>query len=292
MRINIIGDGSAGQRHARILGSLGHVCTILGPDQASPVQHPAAEAVVIASPPETHKLYLSWFWGKCPILCEGPVTWVGDQRFIERTFYAHKFPGPDGPVNFKEPLPPGLCHMVASNWRFTPQMQGLKKKLEGKDPVIAHFWFDYDLAKWRPDVDYRTTCYYTTGIDYINLHSVDLAFYLFGPAKEVHVVKQHTGKSLGVDALGMVIHHASGTISTVNSSWHAANFQFGLRLVTADGTAEEVGWSSPQDDSICNVSYEEMVKHWLAAIEKNDCQVSPSLLDGFRAFKALQGEVV
>lgn len=274
MNINIVGDGSAGKRHARLLGERGHLCFIYGPDKASPIQHGPCDAVVIASPPDTHKLYLSWYWDKhplVPILCEGPVTWMGKENF------GRKFGSP--------------C-MTASNWRFVPQVQAIKTKMQGHC-VHANFWFDYDLAKWRPDIDYRTSCYYTSGIDLINLHSVDLAFYFFGPAKEIHVVKQQTGKSLGYDAVGLLIHHQSGTISTVNSSWHAAQFQFGFRMVMADGSYEEAGWTSPKDDSVANTSYAAMIDAWLNAINRDDTQqVSPSLLDGYRAYKALQEEIV
>jgi hypothetical protein len=264
MRINVIGNGSAGQRHARILGARGHHCTILGPEQANPVQHPECDACVIATPPETHKLYISWYWDRCPILCEGPVTWIGDMN--------------------------PLVHMTASNWRFNPAVQDLRRVLN--DPVIGHFYFDYDLAKWRPDVDYRTTCYYTSGIDMINLHSVDLAFYLMGPPEALSLAQIRTRKSLGVDGIAMAIQHKT-SISTVNSSWHAARFLFGLRIVELDGKVHEVSWDSPKDDSICNVSYEVMVDTWLEGIKTGVLpDGAPTLLDGYRAYKALQWEIV
>lgn len=267
MLVNVVGNGSAGNRHARLLRERGHVCTILGPDIASPVQHPECSAVVIASPPETHKLYLGWYADKAHILCEGPVTYLPPQN--------NKF-----------------VRIVASNWRWVPQVRAIKAKTNHLRGVHANFWFDFDLTKWRPNIDYRTTCYYTSGIDLINLHSVDLAFYFFGPAKEVSVMKQQTGKSLGTDIVGMLIHHTNGTISTVNSSWHASNFQFGFRMVMADGSYEEAGWTSPKDDVVANTSYSEMINAWLKTIEENNTSVSPSLVDGYRAYQALQGVVI
>lgn len=267
LTVNIIGDGSAGRRHARLLSERGHTCTMLGPDKASPVQHPGCDAVVIASPPETHKLYLSWYFDRCPILCEGPVTWYPG----ESDFFSHG--------------------MTASNWRFNPSIQALKKVL--KTPVIGHFFFDYDLTKWRPDVDYRTTCYYTSGIDTINLHSVDLAFHLMGEPNKVCGVMVKSGKSLGIDAVCISLAHKNGSISTVNSSWHAARFLFGLRIVELDGTVHELSWDSPKDDSVCNVSYAAMIDTWLKGIETGTLPPgAPTLLDGYRAYEALQGRVV
>jgi len=269
MHFRIIGDGSAGKRHARLLTERGHTCTILGPDKASPVLHSdglEADGVVIASPPDTHKLYLSWYHDKAHILCEGPVTYLPPQ--------SSKY-----------------IHVVASNWRFNPSVQALKKAL--KTPVIGHFYFDYDLAKWRPDVDYRTTCYYTSGIDMINLHSVDLAFHLLGKPLNVSVAPAITFKSLGIDAIAMAISHPKGCVSTVNSSWHAARFLFGLRIVELDGTVHELSWDSPKDDQIANTSYAAMIDAWLHGIVTGTLPAgAPTLLDGYRAYKALQAEVV
>ena len=266
MKILVIGDGSAGRRHTRLLAERGHQITIIGPEKASPIQHPEHDCIVIASPPETHKLYLSWYHDKAHILCEGPVTWLTPQN-----------------NNF--------VHVTASNWRFTPQIQDLKRAL--KDPVIGHFYFDYDLAKWRTDVDYRTTCYYLSGIDMINLHSVDLAFHLLGAPNKVEGVMVKSGKSLGIDAVCIALAHKNGPISTVNSSWHAARFMFGLRIVELDGTVHELSWDSPKDDSIANTSYAAMIDAWLEGIETGKLPAgAPTLLDGFRAYKALQGRVV
>ena len=275
MNINIIGDGSAGHRHARLLSERGHACTILGPDKASPVQHPECEAVVIASPPESHKLYISWYFGKCHILCEGPVT------------YLPPYPSNQGKLHF-ETFAVFAC-MTASNWRFTPQIQALKKVL--KNPVIGHFFFDYDLAKWRPDVDYRITCYYLSGIDMINLHSVDLCFHLMGKPLDLSTAVVRTGKSLGVDGAILAVQHEK-SLSTVNSSWHAARFMFGLRIVELDGTVHELSWDSPKDDSIANTSYAAMIDAWLEGIKTGKLpKGAPTLLDGFRAAEALQGRV-
>ena len=266
MKINIIGDGSAGRRHARILGARGHHCTVLGPDKASPVQHPEAEAVVIASPPDSHKLYLAWYHTLCPILCEGPVTWAP----------------PPHPIN---------QHLYAANWCFVPAVQALARQCRNKAAVIAHLWFDYDLKIWRKDWDYRVSCYYTDGIDLINHHEIMTAQYVFGPIEEVSVMKSHTGKSLGCDALTMQLLHASGTLTTINSSWHSTQYQRGISVVFDDGSSEYMNWSTPADDGVVNQSYEAVIDAWLTLIQTG-VRTGPSLLQGYKAYMALQGEVV
>lgn len=266
LKINIVGDGSAGQRHARMLRERGHVCTVLGPNTASPVTHPTCDAVVIASPPDTHKLYLSWYHDKCPMLCEGPITW----------------------------MPPfdAYPHMVASNWLFVPQIRALKQQVEDKQPTYAILWFDYDLTKWRPTVDYRTTCYYTSGIDEINHHEVTTALHLFGSAIRVSVEHGHTGKSLGVDYLSMLIRHSNSVCTSICSGWQAAHYTRGIKVMFTDGTSTELGWTSPNDDAVCNTSYSYMIDHWLRAIEREDCGVMPSLQMGYEAWNLLHGRTL
>lgn len=258
MLINIVGDGSAGQRHARMLRARGHVCTVLGPADASPATHPPCDAVVIASPPLTHMLYLSWYWNRAHILCEGPVTW-------------------DVPHS-------AYTHMLAENWLFVPAIRDLHTSPPAV--VTARLHFDYDLARWRPQPwDYRTSCYYTDGIDHINAHEVAIAIYLFGSVERVSIHTTRTGKSLGVDAFAMCITHASGTLTTITSSWHCAQYQRSLEFTRVDGTHEHLSWTTPTDDAVVNQSYEDMLDCWLAARTP-----SPSLALGYRAWRALQGE--
>jgi predicted dehydrogenase len=265
MRINIVGNGSAGRRHARLLEERGHTCTVLGPEVASPVQHPECDAVVIATPPESHKLYLAWYHTLCPILCEGPITW-----------------NPESGIN---------KHMYAANWCFVPAVRALAQKCRNKAAVIAHLWFDYDLKIWRRDWDYRVSCYYTDGIDLINHHEIMTAQYVFGSIKQVSVMKEHTGKSLGCDALTMQLGHTNGTLTTINSSWHSTQYRRGISVVFEDGTSEEMSWTTPTDDGVVNQSYEAVIDSWLSLIQTG-LRTGPTLLDGFRAYEALQGRVV
>lgn len=261
MHILIIGDGSAGKRHARMLGERGHVCTMVGLG----VDHPTSmDAVVIASPPETHEEYL-WAYSDMPLLCEGPVTLLPPVRH---------------PVQ-----------MVAANWYFVRQVQELRRSLQSKRATHAHLYFDYDLAKWRSDIDYKDTCYYTSGIDNINHHEATTALALFGPAERVSVEYGRTGKSRGVDTVAVLIRHTSGTLTTINSSWHAARYHRGISVYYEDGSMCEVGWSSPQDDSVCNWSYGYMLDRWLSAVASGE-PAEPGLALGFAAWRLLHGEVV
>lgn len=268
MNILILGDGSAGRRHARMLRMKGHNVAVMGPLQASPAFHPTdVEACVIATPPDTHAMYLAWYCDKMPVLCEGPVT-------VQVPTQGH-------------------AHMVASNWLFVPQVQALKKRLLTGDarPVQAHLYFNYDLRRWRSDIDYRTTCYFTSGIDYINCHEATTACWLFGPPSKVHTERVHTGLSLGTDAVSVLCRHANGMLTTINSGWHSATYKRGIVVYFDDGSVEELQWNAPLDNSICNDSYDEMLEHWLGAIAGRH-KVIPTMQLGYNGYKMMRGECV
>ena len=266
MKILVLGDGSAGRRHAGHLVARGHEVKVIGPQEDSVGHKPLEwkpEGVVVSTPPEYHKAALE-YWTRSHILCEGPCTFL------------------------PEPSPRAV-RMMASNWRFVPKLKDLKERL--RQPLLASFWFDYDLAKWRAGIDYKKTCYYWSGHDLINVHEVDMAFWFFGPAERVQVEKIFTGKSRACDGFQMQIRHRSGVVSSISSSWHAAQYLRGYQIISKDGSVEEGSWTTPVDDPTVNTSYEAVIDHWLDAIDKGAPLVEPSLEDGFRAYEALQGRV-
>jgi|WetSurMetagenome_2_1015567.scaffolds.fasta_scaffold347723_2 predicted dehydrogenase len=272
MNILIIGDGSAGQRYNRILNGLGHDPLIAGPRGMLEPVYPITrwDGIIIASPPQLHEYHLTFAVGQnAPILCEGPVTW--------NIAYSDKY--------YNCP------HMTASNWRFVHSMQELAARLQDKYIVNAHLYFDYDLARWR-DTNHRKTCYYQEGITRINLHEVDMALWLFGPAERVHVESRSTLKSLGMDAYSMMIKHTSGVLTTIQSSWHSATYRRGIVVQMADGSSEELSWQSPAHDTQINDSYQAVVERWLDAINDWDLTATPSLWDGYLAWQAINGVAI
>jgi predicted dehydrogenase len=261
MNILIIGDGSAGRRYERILKALDYNPTVIGPRDNWEIA--TTDGYIIATPPSMHRIMLLKLIDRQkPILCEGPVTYWEDA--IE------------------------VPNMTASNWRFVHSMRELETRIADKYIVSAHLYFDYDLARWR-DTDYKRTCYYQEGIDRINLHEIDMALWLFGPAERVHVEKRSTLKSMGMDAYSMMIKHHSGVLTTIQSGWHSSVYRRGIVIQLADGSIEELDWQSPADDAQINASYQAVVEEWLRAIVEHDLTATPSLLDGYRAWQAING---
>lgn len=259
LRINVIGDGSAGRRHASILASLGHSVNIIGPGEP----HGRCDAAVIASPPKFHTEHLQLYAPMCPVLCEGPVTWC--------------------------PSKADFVHMIAANWLFVPSIKNLRQLTSEQLVTHAHLWFDYDLALWRgAGWDYKSSCYYDEGLDYINLHEMTTAIFLFGSIKDARVMKRKLDKSLGVDVFCGLFEHSSGVLSTINCGWHANAYNRGIRVFFADGRVDTLNWYSPQHDSIVNQSYRVMVEHWLRCIDGKE-EWWPTLQLGHEAFLAIKG---
>jgi hypothetical protein len=92
-----------------------------------------------------------------------------------------------------------------------------------------------------------------------------------------------------MDAYSMLIKHHSGVLTTIQSGWHASSYQRGCVVQMRDGSREEIAWQSPQDDPQVNASYEAVLDTWLQAIEAWDMTAAPSLLDGYRAYQAING---
>ena len=263
LKILIIGDGSAGRRYERLVQAAGHEATVLGP-RDDPNSVSGADGVIIASPPASHIDHLFYAkYAKLPTLCEGPITLYHP--------------------------PMSVPNMTASNWRFVHSMREFVHRLDGRNPVSAHLWFDHDLYKWRPCQPVQASCYYREGITQINLHEVDMALWMFGPAERVHVESRSTMKSLGMDAYAMTIKHHSGVLTTIQSGWHSSAYRRGCVVQMRDGSVEEINWQSPADDAQVNASYAEVLDTWLYAIENWDLSVTPSLLDGYRAYQAING---
>ena len=264
----VIGDGSAGRRYERLLHERGHVATVWGPRNRGGESKLLQDGVIIASPPSFHMAHLMYAVGQnSPILCEGPVTY--------NIAYSSKY--------YTAPS------MTASNWRFVSSMREFNSRLHGREIVSAHLYFDWDLNLWRPGTPIHSPCYYREGITNINLHEVDLALWMFGPAERVHVESRSTLKSMGMDAYSMMIKHHSGVLTTIQSGWHSKQYRRGVCVQLRDGATEEISWTAPGDNPQVNESYGAVLDTWLDAITNWDLSVSPNLEDGFRAYQAING---
>lgn len=146
MNVIVIGYGSIGSRHARLLGELGHHVAVVSarpvavpnlfPDAATAIARHKPEYVVVANATQLHRDTLSTvrglgYTGK--VLIEKPVF----DRY--------------------ESVPAREAHnaFVAYNLRFSPVIQRLRGILLGEKILSVYAYAGQYLPEWRPTTDYR-----------------------------------------------------------------------------------------------------------------------------------------
>ena len=179
----VIGYGSIGSRHARLLEEMGHQVAVVSrrpgvfahtyPDVRAALDHHAPDYIVVADETARHRATL--------------------QELVEREFA--------GPVLVEKPLwqvgeaalpPHSMSIFVGYVLRFMPAMLALKQRLAGKRILTAEVRACSYLPDWRPGRDYRTTASArraTGGGTLRDLsHDLDYLLWLVGPWRRLSSV--------------------------------------------------------------------------------------------------------
>lgn len=145
-RALVIGYGSIGGRHARLLGELGCEVAIVSRrptdfphlycDLATALSHWQPDYVVIASSTGEH----------VNDICTLAELDFDGMVLVEKPLTSHA-----------QPLPPHrFSHgFVAYNLRFHPLLQAFRQRLRSLDPFALHVTCGSYLPSWRPHSDYR-----------------------------------------------------------------------------------------------------------------------------------------
>lgn len=188
----VVGLGSIGTRHARVLRELGlEVATVSrreGGDYGSITQavataHP--DYMVIATETARHaedlkELAQAGFDGKV---------------LVEKPLFATPMPPPKYP----------FAHVsVGYNLRFHPVMTALVEKLRGRDVITVAAYVGQDIRDWRPGRDHRATASATVdaggGVLRDLSHELDYLLWLFGPWHRVAALGGASGaRDIDVD---------------------------------------------------------------------------------------------
>ncbi|WFU27811.1 Gfo/Idh/MocA family oxidoreductase [Bradyrhizobium sp. CB1717] len=188
----VIGLGSIGTRHARILRELGlEVATVSrreGGDYASIGEavagaHP--DYAVIATETARHADDLQ---GLAQAGFRGAVL-------VEKPLFATASPPPKYPFAH-------VC--VGYNLRFHPVMTALVEQLRGREAITVAAYVGQDIRDWRPGRDHRTTASATTdaggGVLRDLSHELDYLLWLFGPWHRVAALGGASGaRDIDVD---------------------------------------------------------------------------------------------
>lgn len=177
MQILIIGNGSIGQRHARLLAEAGHEIAVLSSRTVESHRGYTSlevaladflpDIVIVASITSRHSAdlnALSEFGYTKPVLVEKPLV---------ATIPAEGIAKPDFPIT------------VAYNLRFHPVTYALHKALAGRTIMAAHIIAGQHLSQWRPARDILSTYSASKesggGVVRDLSHEFDLAQHVLGP---------------------------------------------------------------------------------------------------------------
>jgi predicted dehydrogenase len=192
MKALVVGYGSAGQRHARLLQGLGCDTAVVS---KRPLAHPQLFAdldgalsawqpgyVVIAGRTAEHR----------PALQHLAEAGFDGSVLIEKPLFERHAPLPEHRFSHAA---------VAYNLRFHPLVRKLREALGAETAVNALFIVGQYLPDWRPGTDYRES--YSTrlaeggGVLRDLSHEIDLALWLLGPWQSLTGLGGHFSELAG-----------------------------------------------------------------------------------------------
>jgi predicted dehydrogenase len=194
VRALVIGYGSIGSRHARLLTELGCETAILSQrqidfrvvyaDLASALSGHRPDYVVVANPTNQHHATLS----------ELAATGFGGRVLIEKPLFEHARPIPDNSFG---------SFSVAYNLRFHPVIQRLRELVANESVLSVQAYVGQYLPGWRPGTDYRQS--YSASAEQGGgalrdlSHEFDYLGWLFGHWRAVTALGGHVS-SLEIDS--------------------------------------------------------------------------------------------
>jgi predicted dehydrogenase len=181
----VVGLGSIGQRHARVLGELGHGVTTVsrrGDGDYARISDAIAGAdpgyAVIATETSQHAESLRQ-------LAEAGFRGT---VLVEKPLFAHAAPASNYPF---------ANLVVGYNLRFHPVMSAFAERLAGRDAITVSAYVGQDLRDWRPGRDHRETASATRqaggGVLRDLSHELDYLLWLFGPWQRVAALGGSSG---------------------------------------------------------------------------------------------------
>jgi predicted dehydrogenase len=237
----VLGAGSAGARHARLLAAAGADVTVTDPDGQRAAATGLAtvpfdldalgspDGIVIASPSVVHaEQALAALATGARVLVEKPLTAASDD--VDDVVAAA-----DGRV------------MVGYNLRLHEPLERVAALVaDGRAGAVSSYrlWFGSWLPDWRPAVDYRTT--YSAradlggGVLMDAIHELDLLLWLAGDDRLTvrgAVVDRLGPLEIDVeDTVKALLQHADGAVAELSLDYLSRRYRRGVEVVGAEAT--------------------------------------------------------
>lgn len=248
--VAVLGQGSIGRRHARLLLELG--CDVIVHDPAATAAVVAgtrwaadeaqalagAEMAIVASPTSEHLAQARRVVrAGCHVLVEKPlaVTADGVEDLLDAARAAD------------------VAVAVAMNLRHHPGPAGVRAAVAGGEigtPLVGQVTCGTYLPDWRPQVDYRQS--YSArrdlggGVLLDVVHEVDYACWILGPAIEVSAWMGHVSDlEIDVEDVALLhLRHEGAAVSSIALDYLDRSYRRGCRIVGSEASVE---WSWPDE---------------------------------------------
>lgn len=173
----VVGLGSIGQRHARVLQELGHAVTTVS--RRGDGDHTSIASAIAAARPE-YAVIATETSQHAELLRQLAEADFRGSVLVEKPLFAHSAPVPAYPF---------ASLVIGYNLRFHRLMTAFAERLDGRSAITVSAYVGQDLRDWRPGRDHRTTASATqqTGGGVLRdlSHELDYLLWLFGPWQRV-----------------------------------------------------------------------------------------------------------
>ena len=169
----VVGLGSIGQRHARVLRELG--CRVTTVSRRGGGDH-ALVATAVAEADQQYAVVATETAHHAESLRELADAGFSGSVLVEKPIFSSPGLAPNYPF---------AKLVIGYNLRFHPVMTALAKQLDGRRAITVSAYAGQDIRNWRPGRDRRTTASATTaaggGVLRDLSHELDYLLWLFGP---------------------------------------------------------------------------------------------------------------
>ena len=217
VRALVIGYGSIGRRHAKILRESGAAVSIVTADTTEPGSHRTISAAVAAAAPE-YAIVSNPTAKHLAALEELQALGFSGRLLVEKPLFAE----PADSRAFETAFPRAA---VGYNLRFHPLISKLREHLRGQRVIGVRMHVGQHLADWRPETSYREGSSARRALGGGALrdlsHELDLMSHLFGPWRRASAIGGNYGVlEIETDEYWSILFELeTGAVATVTLSY-------------------------------------------------------------------------